>query len=393
MQEGKKLTFNEEPNVWLEHDKTSVRSLFVWAAKNKVNDINIATGKKISVQMDGEIYMVTRKKMTAEDVKNILYVLYESESARASILSGEDKDFAFQVRSAEDSSVYRFRVNVTGIMVGDAGGMHITARIINSSPPRMEDLDMEAEIVKHCIDEQGIVVFAGSTGTGKTTSLASMIRWVLENNKMSKKIVTFEAPIEFIYDYVPSEKSIIYQSEVDKNIPSFARAIRGALRRSPDIILIGEARDAETIGQSITASQSGHLILTTTHTNGVSETIKRMVNEFPADERNARAFDLITSLNMIVSQKLVKKEGGGRTALREYLVFTKDIKRRLQTCDIDTLSYHCQEELKKHGQTFFMSAKSKLEAGIISAETFEDMRLLYDATEKDIKNTVVKVKE
>lgn len=375
--------FEDEPVAWSDTDRDSVKKLFLFAADNG-NDINISSGNRISMQQDGKIYRVTRKVLNDEDVKNILYVLFESESARADLLSGKDRDFAYSVKG-KDGKRHRFRVNATAILSRDSNAIQITARVIKTIPPKVTDLDVEEDIITNCFRDEGMVIFAGSTGTGKSTLMASLIRYILEKKDSNKKIVTYEAPIEFVYEDVISESSIIFQTEIYKHLANFNDAVRNALRRAPDIILIGEARDKETIHNSIIASQSGHLLLTTTHTNGVPETIKRMVNEFNESERNSKALDIITAMNMIVSQKLVQKVGGGRVALREYLVFTTEIKKRLQEVEVDNLSYHVREILKQHGKTFYQDAKIKYNQGLISLETLQNLEYLDLAEDKDMK--------
>lgn len=321
--------------------------------------------------------------LSAEDVKNILYILHQSESAHATLLSGKAIDFAYQINNPETGENYRFRVNAISIYSRGVNGIHITLRTISSIPKKASELEVDQEIMDNYIRDEGMVIFTGSTGTGKTTLMAALIRDILENNKVSKKILTYEAPIEFIYENIPSERSMAVQTEVYKQVPSFKDGIVSALRRSPDIIIIGESRDTETIEQSILASQSGHLLITTSHTNGVSETIKRMVNEFSKDERNARALDLIAAMNIIISQKLVSKVGGGRIALREYLVFTDDIKKKLQTCDVDNLSYHTRLLLKEYGQTFYMDAMKKYKEGKIGDDVLERLKFSDKAIDED----------
>lgn len=383
-EDDNRILFKEEPNVWLDTDKESVRKLFFWAMEVKANDINITARKEIILQINGVQHRVTKRELTDQDAKNILYIMFESENALATILSGSDVDFSYSIRDEEGKSS-RFRVNVTPVMSRDTTTPHITARTITPIPPKIEDVALEKEILDNMIRDEGIAIVAGSTGTGKSSTLAAVIRDILERKDLSKKILTFEAPIEFVYDQVKkSPHSDIYQTEIYNQLKSFPAGMRGALRRSPDIILIGEARDKETIEQAIIASQTGHLVFTTTHVNGVAETIKRMVNEFDPEERNARSVDLITALNIIVSQKLVPRVGGGRVALREYLIFTREIKRRLQMAELDTLSYFCQQELKKHGQTFFMAAQKKYDEGLISEDTYNEMKFYNDATEKDL---------
>src|SRR5262249_54022314 len=155
------------------------------------------------------------------------------------------------------------------------------------------------------------------------------IRGLIESVHGCGKLLTYEAPIEFTYDTIISRRSLVAQTEIPRHLPTFAAGVRNALRRKPEIILVGESRDRETISASIEAAQTGHLVFSTVHTTGVASTIRRMVSTFEPGERNERAFSLMETIRLIVTQTLVPKIGGGRVALREYMAFTEELRETL----------------------------------------------------------------
>jgi defect-in-organelle-trafficking protein DotB len=222
-----------------------------------------------------------------------------------------------------------------------------------------------------------MVLVTGGTGSGKSTLLSSCIRHVIEQENANSKIVTYEAPIEFIYDNIKTPSSIVSQSEVPRHVKSFSSGIESALRRKPDIILIGEARDRETIESSILAAQTGHMLYTTTHTNGVVETIRRLVSVFSSEEQESIVLDLISSIKMIVTQRLVPKITEGRLAIREYLVFTKDVKDQLYKTDYQHIPNKIREIIVNNKTTMVDAAKICLDNNEISDETFQMIKRSY----------------
>ena len=197
--------------------------------------------------------------------------------------------------------------------------------------------------------------------------------------------MTYESPIEFTYDDVKKYTSIVSQSEIPLHIPSFADGVRNALRRKPRLILVGEARDLETIGAVLEAALTGHPVYTTMHTNGVAETIRRLVGTFPEEERAGRTIDLIETLKLIIWQKLVPTVDNKRVALREYLVFSDEVRDILISSDPNKLTEKTREVLIKYGQTMLQDAKVKLDQGIIKQSTY-DMLALGSQEDEGLKH-------
>ena len=208
------------------------------------------------------------------------------------------------------------------------------------------------------IDQNGFV----HHNSGKSTFLASVFRYLLENDP--KHILTYEAPIEFVYDEIKEKKGVIAQSEIPTNLPSFARAVRNSLRRAPDVILIGESRDPETISGCITASQTGHAVYTTTHVNSVAASISRLVGEFPSEERSSMALKVLDAVRTIVHQRLIKKhDGSGRVAVREYMIFDADFKSYLMETSWENWTMEIQKEINKRKTSLKFDVGRKIEEG------------------------------
>ena len=180
-------------------------------------------------------------------------------------------------------------------------------------------------------------------GSGKSTLLASIIRELVEREDSHRKVLTYEAPIEFVYDMLNKPTAIISQAEIPRHLPSFAAGVRNALRRSPGLILVGESRDTETISASIEAALTGHPVYTTLHSNGVPETIRRLVASFPADERVGRIIDILETVRLVIWQKLVPTVDGKRVALREYLVFDEHVRDELISAPADQIIQRTRE--------------------------------------------------
>ena len=271
---------------------------------------------------------------------------------------------SYEIRPDRYSRV-RFRVNITPILARGRDAAQITMRVLPAEPPRMEDLNIEDQILQNFAPRQGMVVITGPTGSGKTTLLAAGMRMLLERPTGCGKMLTYEAPIEFTYDTIHSPRSLVSQSEIHRHLPDFADGVRNALRRKPNIILVGEARDRETISAAIEAAQTGHAVYTTTHTTGVSATIRRMVSAFDKSERSERAYALMETLRLIVTQALVPKKGGGRLGVREWMVFPDEVREKLLDMEIENWTNEIQRMIPFYGQTMAKSATIIFEKGLI----------------------------
>jgi defect in organelle trafficking protein DotB len=357
---------------------------FEWCARQKVSDITIQSDQRVVVERHGRFFPVTKRVLSPNEVEDVLVKLYDGEVAKAIIQKGKAIDCAYEIRPTRNEFL-RFRINATPIY----GGLQITARTIEDTPPSfVDDLRVEQEIVDNFMPSSGLVLVTGATGSGKTTLLAAGIRYILEGIDNHKKIITFEAPIEFVYNRVQRGPSPMPgQTEIGEGrmLPNWPEAIKNALRRAPDIILLGEARDLETLSGVIEASQTGHTVYSTVHSENFAQTIRRMISLFPAAEKNARANDIIGALRMVISQKLVPSTDGGRVALREYVVFNNDVVEMLLNGPggLDNIFANSWAVLAKYGQSFVQDAQKKLEEGRISEATFREIARMLDAESRD----------
>tara|TARA_B110000459_G_C16620493_1_gene501310 strand:+ start:3213 stop:4385 length:1173 start_codon:yes stop_codon:yes gene_type:complete len=336
---------------------------------NDASDITIQSGEYVFAEIYGKLCRVTRRKLNNSEVGSILNGIY-GPNGTTQLLSGQDIDTHYEFKPSRLDR-FRFRLNATACLVEGHDGIQITLRTIPTTPPEISLMDLPDNILANLSPEQGVVYITGATGSGKSTLLASIIRHISENPNCNRKILTYESPIEFVYDEVVKQTSIVSQSEIPLHLPSFAAGVRNALRRKPRLILVGEARDEETINAVLEAALTGHPVYTTMHTNGVAETIRRLVGTFSKEERSGKTIDLIETVRMILWQKLVPSVDNKRVALREYLVFNEEVRDKLLDVDPDRITEKTREILKIHGQTMVDDAKDKYDQGIISQRTFQ----------------------
>lgn len=353
-------TWPDEPNRFTEEH---VDPFLLWCVKKGTSDVSIQTDRTVYTEIHGTLYPATYRVLDAADMVVFLTRIYGPD-ATARLASGTDMDVSYEIRPDRYSRV-RFRVNITAILARGRDAAQITMRVLPSEPPRMEDLNVEQQIIDNWSPRQGMIVITGPTGSGKTTLLAAGCRMMMERPVGCGKMLTYEAPIEFTYDTVNSPRSLVAQTEIHRHLPSFADGVRNALRRKPNIILVGEARDKETISAAIEASQTGHAVYTTTHTTGVAATIRRMVSAFDRHERTERAYALMETLRMIVTQALVPRKNGGRIGVREWMVFPDDVREKLLDMDFEQWSPEIQRMIPFYGQTMSKSATLVFEKGLI----------------------------
>jgi defect-in-organelle-trafficking protein DotB len=259
----------------------------------------------------------------------------------------------------------RFRVNITAILSRGRDSSQMTLRVLPNAPPSLKDLNIEQDIIDHWAPRQGIVIITGPTGSGKTTLLAAGNRMLLERPHGCGKMLTYEAPIEYVYDVIKSPRSLVAQSEIPRHLPDFAKGVRNALRRKPAIILVGEARDRETISATIEAAQTGHAVYTTTHTVGVAATVQRMISTFEINERSERAYALMETIRMIVTQALVPRPDGGRIGVREWMRFPDEVREKLLDMDFIEWPSTVQRMIPNYGRTMAESARIAFEKKLI----------------------------
>lgn len=346
------------------------------------SDITLQTNTQVYAEIHGRIHPVTVRKLSNTEVGDMLNAIYGSNGT-TQIYSGKDVDTQYEVRPNRNQR-FRFRVNGTGCQVEGHDGLQITLRSIPAMPPDLSTMNVEQGIIDAMAPEQGTVVVTGPTGSGKSTLLAAIIKQLAEQPDGNRKMLTYESPIEFVYDMVQMPSSVMSQSEIPRHLPSFAAGVRNALRRKPRLILVGEARDVETISAVIDAALTGHPVYTTLHSNGVSDAVRRMISTFPAEERNGRALDILETLRMVIWQRLAPSTDGKRVALREFLVFDQNIRDTLIDTPVEMLAAKTRLLLKEHGQPMIVDAKRKFDAGILPEREYRVMEARAKMVDQDV---------
>ena len=360
------MTLNEFtiPNEPLRISSSDLNYILEHCTNIDSSDITIQSGEHIIAEVYGRLERITTRKLTNSEVGVILNAIYGPNGV-TQLLSGKDLDTNYEFKPSRTRR-YRYRVNATGCLVTGNQGIQITLRTIPTDPPKLENMQLNQDIIEHLTPEQGVIYVTGATGSGKTTLLASIIRDIAEKPDCNRKIITYESPIEFVYDNINSESAVISQSEIPKDLPNFAYGVRNALRRKPKLILVGEARDSETISAVLDAAITGHPVYTTLHTNGVAETIRRLVGSFSKEEKLGKTIDIIETTKVILWQKLVPTLDGKRTALREYLVFTDKVRDELLSVDPERVTAKTRDCLNKYGCTMQKSAEDAYNKKLIS---------------------------
>lgn len=358
-------TWPEEPTRFTDD---VIDAFLLWCVKKNSSDITIQTDRPVYNEIYGTLYPGTYRPVDAADMNVFLTKIYGPE-AGARLAGGNDLDLSYEIRPDRYTRI-RFRVNITAILSRGRDSASITMRVLPNEPPTMTDLNVEEDVIKSWAPRQGMVVITGPTGSGKTTLLAAGIRMLMERKRGCGKVVCYEAPIEYVYDTIKSPRSLLSQTEIPRHLPDFARGVRNALRRKPNIILVGEARDKETISAAIEAAQTGHLVYTTTHTTGVAATIQRMVATFDPSERSERAYALMETIRLVVTQTLVPKTTGGRMGVREWMRFSDEVRDKLLSMDFKDWPNEISRMIQFHGQTMAKSAGAAFDAGLIDRRTY-----------------------
>ena len=292
-----------------------ITELLAISAKNGVSDLHLSAGLPPMIRVDGDVRRINLPAMEHKEVHALVYDIM-NDKQRKDYEEFLETDFSFDV-----PGVARFRVNAFNQNRG-AGAVF---RTIPSKVLTMEDLGMGKVFQKISDFPRGIVLVTGPTGSGKSTTLAAMMDYI--NESRYEHILTIEDPIEFVHE---SKKCLVNQREVHRDTLGFAEALRSALREDPDIILVGELRDLETIRLALTAAETGHLVFGTLHTTSAAKTIDRVVDVFPAEEKSMVRSMLSESLQAVISQTLMKKNGGGRIAAHEIMIGTAAIRNLIR---------------------------------------------------------------
>ena len=331
-----------------------MEELIMQARQMLASDIHLTVGAPTVVRVNGELYLF--KERDDIGTNRLIHSILTAEQEKQFSTEGKDLDFSFEL---SDGSVQR--VNV----YHQNGRAAASIRLLNTKVPTLAELNMPPILNELALKRKGLILVTGSTGSGKTTTLASMIDEI--NKKRACHIITIEDPIEYRYD---PGKALIHQRELGRDVPDFRTALRSVLREDPDVILIGEMRDYETISLALTAAETGHLVLATLHTASAAQTIDRIIDECPVDVRDQVRTQLANLLQGVIAQTLVPRteEYGGRTAAMEILIGTDAVKNMIRSNKIAQMENVMQTSGRQGMCTFEDSLTKLCREGIITYE-------------------------
>lgn len=334
-------------------EQRGIDSLLNFSVKNGASDLHLSAGGQPRVRIDGDIRKVNVPVMEHKDVHAMVYDIM-NDKQRKEFEDNLEVDFSFEL-----PGVARFRVNAYNQNRGAAA----VFRTIPSEILSLEQLAAPNVFKDLCLFPRGIVLVTGPTGSGKSTTLAAMVNYINENR--NDHILTIEDPIEFVHQ---SKKCLINQREVHRDTHSFNAALRSALREDPDVVLVGEMRDLETIRLALTAAETGHLVFGTLHTSSAAKTIDRIVDVFPAAEKDMVRAMLSESLRAVISQTLLKKIGGGRIAAHEIMLGSPAIRNLIRENKIAQMYSAIQTGQTQGMQTLDQNLLQLVKRGLIAKD-------------------------
>ncbi len=289
--------------------------LLVLTKKSNASDLHLSVGNPPMLRLHGEMVRHKRDPLTVDEIKTMLYSVMTEQQR-----SDYERDFEIDFAISFGDNM-RFRINAFNTLMGPAAVL----RTIPTKIFSLQDLGAPEILTKLTTLHKGLILVTGPTGSGKSTTLAAMIDYI--NTHEARHIITIEDPVEFVH---ASKKSLVNHREVGKNTKSFARALKSALREDPDIILVGEMRDIETIQLALTAAETGHLVFGTLHTSSAAKTIDRIIDVFPAGDKEMVRAMLSASLEAVIAQTLLKKREGGRVAAHEIMLGTSAVRNLIR---------------------------------------------------------------
>lgn len=336
-----------------------ITDLLVSTVKNHASDLHLSAGNPPLMRVHGDILPLNVPALTSDQVKQMLYSIM-TEAQRSDY--ERDYELDFSISFGHDM---RFRVNGFNTIYGPAA----VFRTIPTQVKSLDELQAPEVLKKLCGLHKGLILVTGPTGSGKSTTLAAMVDYI--NDHYNRHILTIEDPVEFVHK---SKQSLINQREVGASTKSFARALKSSLREDPDVILVGELRDLETIQLAMTAAETGHLVMGTLHTNSAPKTIDRIIDVFPANDKEMIRAMLSVSLEAVISQALLKRaDDHGRVAAHEILLGTPAIRNLIRENKIPQIYSMMQMGTKLGMQTMKDCGYKLLEEGKISHETVREM--------------------
>jgi len=351
----------------MEDFKTKLQELMLMVAKQNASDLHIGVGKKPSLRIDGVLVPIEREPILTPEAAEGLVMAMLTEDQKKEFIVRKELDLSF---SFEDKA--RFRVNVYHQRTFKAAAL----RLIPSNIRTIDQLGLPPILKDFTRLSQGFILMVGPAGHGKSTTLAALVDEI--NHNRTEHIITVEDPVEYLF---VQDRSIISQREVRSDTPTFHKALRSLLRQDPDVVMIGEMRDPESISTAMTAAETGHLVFSTLHTNSAAQTIDRIIDSLPSDQQGQVTSQLAATLVAIVSERLVPRIGGGRVPACEIMVVNSAIRnliRERKAYQIDlVIETSLQEGMMTLNRSLAILAKQK----VISLENAE----LYSLNPAELK--------
>jgi twitching motility protein PilU len=335
------------------HPTLNTKPLFKLMVEKKASDLFFTSNAPIKIKIEGQILPVNKQVLTPETVRQTAFALMSPEQ-REYFVREFELDFAIS-----EPGLGRFRVNV----FMQRGFPAMVLRYITADMPRMESLGLPDIMTDLVLMKRGLILMVGSTGSGKSTSLAAMINY--RNENASDHIVTIEDPIEFLHT---NKRSLVNQREVGIDTKSYSRALRGVVRAAPDVILIGEIRDRESMEAAINLSGTGHLVLATLHANNCAESLDRIINMFPREQHNQIFLDMSQYLRAILAQRLIMGRDGKRVAAVEVMINTPHIQDLVKKGDVMGIKEAITSSGERGIQSFDVSLRDLFKSGRIELE-------------------------